>query len=145
MYNCNRRVNGQMTSQSYCSARNTPYFVNRPRSTIYIPLNKRSKFSDRHNKASPRRRLSRGDNGIVRTEARSVSIVIEMTTIVVSIVDGTALVSFCTDYTKIIVVNFIIQVYYTLEMYFNSITIHLFLLITDLFLEVFNLRNNSKA
>lgn len=84
-----------MTSQSYCSARNTPYFVNRPRSTIYIPLNKRSKFSDRHNKASPWRRLSRGDNGIVRTEARSVSIVIEMTTIVVSIVDGTALVSFC--------------------------------------------------
>jgi len=42
-----------------------------------------------------------------------VSIVIEMTTIVVSIVNGTALVSFCTDYTKIIVVNFIIELYYT--------------------------------
>ena len=137
-------MNGQMTSQSYCSARNTPYFVNRPRSTIYIPLNKRSKFSDRHNKASPWRRLSRGDNGIVRTEARSVSIVIEMTTIVVSIVDGTALVSFCPDYTKIIVVIFIIKVHYTLKTYFNPIHPIFFSLIS-IYSKYFNRSDNSKT
>lgn len=91
-----------MTSQSYCSARNTPYFVNRPRSTIYIPLNKRSKFSDRHNKASPGRGF-RAEIMELLEQKRSVSIVIEMTTIVVSIVVGSRWYHFA-RITKIIVI-----------------------------------------